>query len=87
VKPDWRLQGQEKYLLGTTLYWRSYTKYRDGWDHDHCEFCRVTFMEEHGPEILTEGYSTKDGYRWICKRCFDDFRCLFKFALGYENAD
>ena len=36
---DWRLQGQEKYLLGRTMRWATWAPYREDWDHDHCEFC------------------------------------------------
>jgi hypothetical protein len=37
--PDWRLQGQEKYLGGVTLVRRRWQQQRPDWDHDHCEFC------------------------------------------------
>ncbi|MGQ0635628.1 MAG: hypothetical protein ACT4QC_13520 [Planctomycetaceae bacterium] len=36
---DWRLQQQEVYLLGATLYWTRWTRYEPAWDHDHCAFC------------------------------------------------
>ncbi len=36
---DWRLMGQEGYLMGVTLHWRQYQSYRPGWEHNHCEFC------------------------------------------------
>jgi hypothetical protein len=67
---DWRLQGQEKYLQGFALYFRQYL----GNDHDHCEFCLAKFMNEPGEDIRTEGYTTKDYYRWICSSCFNDFK-------------
>jgi len=34
-------------------------------------------MVNSAPDVLTEGYSTEDGYRWICKTCFADFRDRF----------
>ncbi len=40
---DGRLTGQEKYLRGVTLTWRSWSTDRPDWDHDHCEFCWVHF--------------------------------------------
>ncbi len=79
-KNDWRLQGQEKYLKGGTLYWKKYLPYRDGWDHDHCEFCSIKFTEIKKQDSLQEGYSTEDNYRWICKQCFIDFKDLFKWT-------
>jgi phage terminase large subunit-like protein len=78
---DWRLNGQEDYLKGVTLSWRKYSRYSKEWEHDHCEFCWAKFMEQPGPEILTEGYTTPDKYRWICKTCFDDFRDLFDWKV------
>ena len=67
---DWRRQGQEKYLKGKVLTWKKYSGHRE---HDHCEFCSAKFMEIEGPDTLNEGYATDDNYRWICKKCFDDF--------------
>ena len=78
---DWRLQGQEKYLKGVTLYFKKYTKYRDNWDHDHCEFCRAKFSIEDHPGGLDEGYATKDNYYWICRRCFGDFKGIFRWKI------
>lgn len=34
-----------------------------------------------GAGPLSEGDSTADGYRWICPRCFDDFRGSFGWTL------
>lgn len=77
---DWRLQGQEEYLKGVSLTLKKYTKYREDWDHDHCEFCSEKFMEEGNPDCLHEGYATSDNYRWICKQCFDDFKEMFSWS-------
>lgn len=76
---DWRLQGQERYLYGATLYWRKYARYRDSWEHDHCEFCWAKFMEEYHPGVLHEGYTTSDHYYWICETCFEDFKDRFQW--------
>ena len=79
---DWRLTGQEAYLAGATLCWRSYQRYREGWDHDHCEFCFSKFAEpDVSPDALHAGYATLDEYRWICQRCFDDFRQRFGWRV------
>ena len=42
---DWRLQGQEKYLLGRTMRWTTWAPYRENWDHDHCEFCMAKISD------------------------------------------
>ncbi len=82
---DWRLVGQERYLQGAILHHSVYKKSHEGLDHDHCEFCMVKFMEEERPEVLQEGYTTTDSYRWICATCFNDFRLRFGFNLEYRS--
>ena len=81
---DWRLMGQERYLQGATLIWSEYRAPRPGWDHDHCAFCWVKFMEASAvtpDDALQEGYCTDDGYYWVCKACADDFKAQFGFQL------
>jgi len=78
---DWRLQGQEKYLKGVTLYLKKYYKYKGTCDHDHCEFCWAKFSIEGLPDAIDEGYATKDNYHWICKSCFGDFKELFQWKV------
>ena len=79
-KEDWRLTDQEEYLLKKTLYLRKWRTPSAGWDHDHCEFCGETFSEF--PDTLHEGYTTADGYDWICKQCFADFKERFQWTVG-----
>jgi hypothetical protein len=80
---DWRLMGQEKYLLGVDLIRRSSRQYakNPGWDHDHCAFCTAKFMLGDMPDALQEGYCTLNGYYWICMICFDDFRERFGWRV------
>jgi len=80
-KDDWRLQGQERYLKGAIFTFKTYSKYREGWDHDHCEFCGAKLMEPGTPDVLHEGYITQDNYRWICSQCFQDFREMFEWTV------
>ncbi|HUN80902.1 MAG TPA: hypothetical protein VMV81_05255 [Phycisphaerae bacterium] len=89
---DWRLIGQEKYLKGATLVHRRYRRYAKNprWDHDHCAFCFAKFMVEDSSDVLHQGYATQDDSRWICEKCFDDFKEMFKWTvvedeLGTEN--
>ena len=53
-KNDWRLQGQEKYLKGVTLYFKKYIKYSENWDNDHCEFCWMKFSADGLNDALDE---------------------------------
>ncbi len=82
-KHDWRLTNQENYLFGVTLFHRKYRQYgpNQNWDHDHCEFCWATFSLHDNPEFLKEGYATEDEYRWICTRCYQDFRQRFRWSV------
>ncbi len=85
MNSDWRLQGQERYLQGVTLILAKYTRYSDKWDHDHCEFCGVKFTEEgtETPDSLHQGYRTNDKYRWICPKCFNDFKESFGWTVRF----
>jgi hypothetical protein len=77
---DWRLNGQERFLQGVVLFFGVYRPYKPEWDHDHCEFCSAKFsLSEAG--ALKEGFSTADGYRWICQSCFADFNEQFQWRL------
>ena len=79
---DWRLMGQEKYLMNARLRKQTYVAPTLKWDHDHCEFCTVTFSEYDGD--LHEGYSTPANKCWICEQCFQDFKKMFHFAVASE---
>jgi hypothetical protein len=76
---DWRLTGQEKFLKGVSLVKKPYRKYREDWDHDHCEFCWTKFSES--PEDLHVGYTTLHDYHWVCQPCFNDFRQMFEWKV------
>ena len=79
---DWRRQGQERYLRGVRLVDRAYHPFRPDWEHDHCEFCGAKFSLEEGD--LHRGFSTSDGYHWVCPSCFQDFREEFGWDLDEE---
>ena len=76
---DWRLRGQERYLQGVSLTKSEYKPYRDGWDHDHCEFCNAKFSMTID-QCQTEGWSTLDKYHWICSSCYEDFKEEFEWS-------
>jgi hypothetical protein len=77
---DWRLTNQHRHLMHARLVYREYEP-APGNDHDHCEFCWAKFMHSGDPDILTEGYSTPDRYRWICEQCFNDFAPEFQWEV------
>jgi hypothetical protein len=80
---DWRLQGQEKYLTSVELERKKYQPYREGWDHDHCEFCGAKFSLVE-PGSLCIGYVTSTNYHWICDSCFADFKEKFGWTTKSE---
>lgn len=80
---DWRLTGQEAYLTGATFERRSYNPPSKDWDHEHCEFCWAKLMPKGAtddPSVLGSGYVT-DADRWVCDRCFADFRDKFGWTI------
>jgi hypothetical protein len=81
---DWRLNGQEDYLTGETLFYKNYVDRKTKTDHDHCEFCFTKFSDNY-PDTLQAGYATADDYRWICPSCFEDFRDMFQFKVKNLN--
>ena len=74
---DWRITNQMQYLYRERLRLRSYAPENPVNDHDHCEFCFAKFMLGNENQMQDEGYATDDGYRWICKTCYVDFKTLF----------
>ena len=78
MKNDWRLTNQLDYLYRATLK-KAIFKGSTVNDHEHCEFCCEKFGEGEG--WLQLGYCTIDGYYWICKECFQDFKKQFEWHL------
>jgi len=81
---DWRLQGQESFLQNVSLKKSIYKKYRNNWEHDHCEFCGSKFSENK--EDLNSGYVTLDNYHWICESCFQDFKEKFHWTVLIDKS-
>lgn len=83
---DWRLQGQERYLKGVTLFHRRYRQPAENleWDHDHCAFCWAKFMVGNSEEAQHQGYATADDYWLVCEACFNDFKNMFEWKVVNE---
>lgn len=80
---DWRLTGQEAYLVGRPLRLARWVPSRPGGDHDHCEFCWAEISDdETGHADFSEAWVTADDNRtWVCPACFDDFRGRFGWTI------
>lgn len=83
---DWRLAGKEHIFLGAKLYWKTYWRYSETWDHDHCIFCWAKFMDADYPDALRAGYVTEDDYTWVCETCFNDFKDRYQWIVEKENS-
>ncbi|MBE6911452.1 MAG: hypothetical protein E7473_02905 [Ruminococcaceae bacterium] len=75
-KNDWRLTNQINYLFRKKLIKGGFKPYREGWEHEHCEFCA-----ERIDNTTAEAYSTEDRYHWICKECYNDFKDMFEWEV------
>jgi hypothetical protein len=88
---DWRSDSARN-TRGFAFTWRTYTKPRDDWDHDHCEGCGVKFAEFDGEDILREGYASDARYKdrpgyydWVCAKCFADLGDAMGWSqIGYS---
>ena len=85
---DWRLTGQDQYLKGTSLWLRAFKikAGKDDWDHEHCEFCwqKIVTREkikEYEAEVISDAYTNENEMRWICPKCFEDFKEQFEWKL------
>lgn len=87
--PDkWPLCNGGDYLYGLAFGYRPWSPASERSDHDHCELCLVKFMSVVHPgydDILTEGYGTEDGYRWVCIDCFDAYADRFRWLADPER--
>jgi hypothetical protein len=72
---DWRIAGQQEYLMRATWVRRAYRPPSEVWDHDHCAFCWAKFTA--GDEAL----NSTVGDHWICERCYADFAERFGWRV------
>ena len=74
---DWRLTNQMNYLFRKRLIKGGFKPYREGWEHEHCEFCA-----ERIDITAPEAYSTEDRYYWVCSECYHDFKTMFEWEVS-----
>lgn len=81
--------GQESYLCGRSMRLARWTPYRQGWDHDHCDFCAAEISDDPtGHAAYKEAWVTADDdYSWVCPECFNDFRERFGWVVTDQEAD
>lgn len=76
LKNDWRLTNQMNYLHKKILINKQFAPFKKGWKHEHCEFCSKRIDSQ-----TTDSFTTEEGYYWICKECFNDFKEMFEWEL------
>jgi hypothetical protein len=84
---DWRLMGQERFLMGRKLKWAAWCSSGPGWDHDHCTTCQAEISDQPISEHVSYNsawVTADDNYTWICPRCLIDFIAHFQWRI---NAD
>ena len=79
-RDDWRIMGQESYLLGKKLQYRRYDRSICREDYLQCEFCWDLFDKD--PEHPLMAYFEPEGKYWICSRCFNDFKEHFLWTIS-----
>ena len=79
ILDDWRITGQEDFLMHQSLIKTSYDKD----DHEHCIFCWHKFMKDSAnvSNCSSDGYCTTDGEYWICNKCYNDFKTAFDWNV------
>ena len=72
---DWRLTGQDAYMRKVNLrkIANSELRKKDETWHEHCEFCMCKITKDFSDDC----YSTEDEYRWVCLKCYSDFKEIF----------
>jgi len=82
-KDDWRLRGQEEYMMNMSFVYKKFVPQEVGEDHTHCEFCWHKFMEnaEEVKDASEHGYCSSEQEKWVCEECFEDFKQMFNWKI------
>ncbi|MBQ8001327.1 MAG: hypothetical protein IJ298_09065 [Ruminococcus sp.] len=78
-REDWRIDGQEGYLMNSTLQYITYSRDLCVDDFLQCEFCFDKFDED--PEHPKKAYFDPIQKCWICEECFQDFKEHFHWIV------
>lgn len=78
-RDDWRIMGQEGYLMGKSLQYRKFRKELCHEDYDQCDFCWECFDRDNSTPM--HAYFVPEERLWICERCYKDFREHFQWTV------
>lgn len=76
---DWRIMGQEGYLMDREVVYRKFDRSICVEDFDQCEFCWAVFDKD--PENPEFAYHVPSEKVWICEECFEDFLPFFHWKV------
>ena len=78
-RDDWRLMGQEGYLMDKVLVHRIFDRSLCVLDFDQCDFCHKVF--DKNPDHPLPAYFQPDQKLWICEECYEDFKDHFHWIV------
>ena len=84
-REDWRIMGQEGYLMGKTLQHRRFQQALSVDDFTQCEFCWACFDEDGNNSSMA--YFEPINKVWICEKCFHDFLNYFNWSVETEKGN
>ena len=76
---DWRIMGQEGYLIGKSLQHRQFRRELCYKDFDQCEFCWACFDGDSAAPM--RAYYVPEERVWICEACYKDFQEHFQWTV------
>ena len=82
-RDDWRLMGQEGYLIGKHLQHRRFSRKLCYEDFDQCDFCWRCFDKDDA--VPARAYFVLEERLWICEDCFVFFQKHFQWDVEEIN--
>ena len=78
-RDDWRVMGQEGYLIEKHLQHRRFHRELCHEDFDQCDFCWTSF--ENNDNTPVRAYFAPQEHVWICENCYRDFYSHFRWTV------
>lgn len=78
-RDDWRIMGQEGYLMERKLQHRRFNRTLCVEDYDQCEFCYECFDTD--PKYISKAFFDPITKCWICEDCYFAFKEHFGWTV------
>lgn len=82
-REDWRIAGQEGYLLDKKLIHMRFDRKLCVEDYDQCEFCWALFDKDKDNPSMA--YFQPEEKVWVCEECFNDFKQYFHWTVEEQE--